>query len=307
VYPFGSAAEFGPDLLLAERSNGSFPAAAPLSPAGGAPWAEVKPSSQPHPGTRREAREREQRLRAGQQREPGQDSRPGGAAPRTLPKGLAVNTTRALVLAGLIAGGWTQVAGIGGVANAENAEPDQTAALDEVVIDPPLADFVREPQVDESALLERAQKDRAARVKAEAVAAKKRAEARAKARAEARARAKAEARARAEALARATREANRNPKSVARLMVADRGWSSSQFSCLDKLWTKESGWNYRAQNRSSGAYGIPQALPGRKMGSVADDWRTNAVTQITWGLKYIADRYGTPCGAWSHSVAHNWY
>jgi murein DD-endopeptidase MepM/ murein hydrolase activator NlpD len=111
----------------------------------------------------------------------------------------------------------------------------------------------------------------------------------------------------AQARARALRNAQRNPKAIARIMVADRGWSASQFTCLDKLWIKESQWNYRAQNPSSGAYGIPQALPGTKMASAGSDWRTNPVTQIEWGLDYIADRYGTPCAAWGHSQDVGWY
>jgi hypothetical protein len=117
----------------------------------------------------------------------------------------------------------------------------------------------------------------------------------------------AQLRARAQANARATRDALRNPQAVARIMVADRGWSSSQFSCLRSLWQRESGWNPRADNPSSSAYGIPQALPGSKMASAGPDWRTNPVTQITWGLGYIASRFGTPCGAWAHSQSHGWY
>jgi hypothetical protein len=85
------------------------------------------------------------------------------------------------------------------------------------------------------------------------------------------------------------------------------GFGIDQFPCLDKLWTKESGWNHKAQNPSSGAYGIPQALPGSKMGTVADDWETNPATQITWGLNYIEGRYGTPCKAWAHSQDVGWY
>jgi len=122
-----------------------------------------------------------------------------------------------------------------------------------------------------------------------------------------RAAAKAAAKARAEAKAKAIRDARSNPKEIARIMAADRGWGDGQFSCLNLLWTRESGWNYRATNASSGAYGIPQALPGSKMGTVASDWRTNPITQITWGLDYIADRYGTPCGAWAHSQSYGWY
>jgi resuscitation-promoting factor RpfB len=90
-------------------------------------------------------------------------------------------------------------------------------------------------------------------------------------------------------------------------MAAARGWGDDQFACLLSLWNKESGWRWNAENKSSGAYGIPQSLPGSKMASVADDWRTNPATQITWGLNYIAGRYGNPCGAWAHSQAKNWY
>jgi hypothetical protein len=101
--------------------------------------------------------------------------------------------------------------------------------------------------------------------------------------------------------------ARKNPKAAARVLLADRGWSSAQFTCLDSLWTRESGWNYQATNPSSGAYGIPQALPGSKMGASGSDWKTNPVTQMRWGLDYIADRYGNPCGAWSHSESVGWY
>jgi murein DD-endopeptidase MepM/ murein hydrolase activator NlpD len=103
------------------------------------------------------------------------------------------------------------------------------------------------------------------------------------------------------------RNAREDPRSVAKLMLADRGWGSSQFSCLNSLWNKESRWEYTAQNPSSGAYGIPQALPGTKMASAGSDWRTNPITQIEWGLDYIADRYGTPCAAWGHSQDVGWY
>jgi murein DD-endopeptidase MepM/ murein hydrolase activator NlpD len=117
----------------------------------------------------------------------------------------------------------------------------------------------------------------------------------------------AQLRARAQAKARATRAALRNPQAVARIMVAERGWSSGQFSCLRSLWQRESEWDPRADNPTSSAYGIPQALPGAKMASAGRDWRTNPVTQITWGLEYIENRFGTPCGAWAHSESHGWY
>jgi hypothetical protein len=82
---------------------------------------------------------------------------------------------------------------------------------------------------------------------------------------------------------------------------------AKQFSCLLKLWNKESGWNHTALNRSSGAYGIPQALPGSKMASAGDDWRTNPITQVKWGIKYVNGRYGSPCGAWNFWQSHHWY
>jgi len=88
---------------------------------------------------------------------------------------------------------------------------------------------------------------------------------------------------------------------------ANYGWGADQFSCLVSLWDKESGWNYQAYNDSSGATGIPQALPGSKMASAGSDWQTNAVTQIAWGLGYIDSVYGSPCSAWGHSQSTNWY
>ncbi|PYD00260.1 phospholipase [Microbacterium esteraromaticum] len=97
-------------------------------------------------------------------------------------------------------------------------------------------------------------------------------------------------------------------KAVARTMAAERyGWGEGEFSCLAKLWTKESGWNYQAYNSNGGATGIPQALPGSKMATAGADWRTNAATQIAWGLGYIDRAYGSPCAAWGHSQAVNWY
>jgi membrane protein involved in colicin uptake len=98
-----------------------------------------------------------------------------------------------------------------------------------------------------------------------------------------------------------------DPRGTARVMLGNYGWSSSQFGCLDSLWMKESGWNSHATNGSSGAYGSPQSLPGSKMASAGSDWQTNPATQIKWGLQYIKDVYGSPCSAWSHSQAVNWY
>ncbi|MEP6853637.1 MAG: ubiquitin-like domain-containing protein [bacterium] len=95
-------------------------------------------------------------------------------------------------------------------------------------------------------------------------------------------------------------------QAIAAKMVSARGWGSGEFQCLVDLWNRESGWNVHASN-PSGAYGIPQALPGSKMATAGPDWENNASTQITWGLGYIASVYGTPCAAWAHSNAYNWY
>jgi hypothetical protein len=94
---------------------------------------------------------------------------------------------------------------------------------------------------------------------------------------------------------------------IAESMLGSYGWSSSQFSCLDSLWNAESGWNVTASNPSSGAYGIPQALPGSKMASAGPGWETDATMQIKWGLGYIQSTYGSPCSAWSHEEADGWY
>ena len=85
------------------------------------------------------------------------------------------------------------------------------------------------------------------------------------------------------------------------------GWGKGQQRAIINLWTKESGWNHKSSNGSSGAYGIPQSLPGRKMASHGKDWRTNPETQIRWGLSYIKGRYGSPNKAWAHFRSHNWY
>ena len=91
------------------------------------------------------------------------------------------------------------------------------------------------------------------------------------------------------------------------LMEEKYGWGDKQYACLDDLWIKESNWNYRASNKRTGAHGIPQALPATKMDSAGTDWRTNPVTQISWGLRYIDVRYDTPCKAWAKFKRSNWY
>ena len=100
---------------------------------------------------------------------------------------------------------------------------------------------------------------------------------------------------------------NGTPQQIAEAMLGSFGWSSSQFSCLDPLWAHESGWSVTAYNAGTGAYGIPQALPGSKMASAGPDWQTNAATQIRWGLEYIKGTYGSPCAAWDHEQATGWY
>jgi len=85
------------------------------------------------------------------------------------------------------------------------------------------------------------------------------------------------------------------------------GWTGGQATCLDELWTRESGFQTGATNPQSGAYGIPQSLPAAKMAAAGADWQTSPATQIRWGLSYIAATYGTPCDAWSHEQAAGWY
>ena len=98
-----------------------------------------------------------------------------------------------------------------------------------------------------------------------------------------------------------------SPQQIAAAMLGSFGWSSGEFGCLQSLWNAESGWNPSASNSISGAYGIPQALPGSKMASAGPDWQTNPATQIKWGLGYIKQVYGSPCAAWSHEQSAGWY
>ncbi|NLU74801.1 transglycosylase SLT domain-containing protein [Streptomyces sp. HNM0575] len=143
--------------------------------------------------------------------------------------------------------------------------------------------------------------------------------ARAHAKAEARKKAEARAEARQQAAKKAERDRERrlaasrsaertkaspsgSPKQVARQIIG----SETQFQCFSQIVERESGWNIHAQN-PSGAYGLVQALPGSKMSSAGPDWRNNAATQVKWGLNYMKDRYGSPCGAWSFWQSNNWY
>jgi hypothetical protein len=99
-----------------------------------------------------------------------------------------------------------------------------------------------------------------------------------------------------------------DPKEIARQILKNKyGYGSGQFDCFNNVIMRESKWDVNATNPSSGAYGIPQALPGSKMATIASDWRTNPATQIIWGIDYMKDRYGSPCSAWGFKASHGWY
>jgi hypothetical protein len=99
-----------------------------------------------------------------------------------------------------------------------------------------------------------------------------------------------------------------DPKEIARQILKNKyGFGASQFNCFNNIIMRESMWRVNATNPSSGAYGIPQALPGSKMATIASDWRTNPATQIIWGIEYMKDRYGSPCAAWNFKSARGWY
>jgi hypothetical protein len=98
-----------------------------------------------------------------------------------------------------------------------------------------------------------------------------------------------------------------DPRALAKALMPEFGLKTSEFGCLDRIWTQESGWNIHADNPSSSAYGIPQALPGSKMSSAGPDWANSAETQIRWGLGYIRDRYGSACSAAGFKSGHGWY
>ena len=101
------------------------------------------------------------------------------------------------------------------------------------------------------------------------------------------------------------RRTNSDPRQIAREMMPEFGFSSSEFSCLDALYVSESDWDMHADNPTSSAYGIPQALDSAH--DLPADYRTNPATQIRWGLGYIRDSYGTPCAAWNFKQSNDWY
>ncbi|GAA1602915.1 lytic transglycosylase domain-containing protein [Actinoplanes couchii] len=203
-----------------------------------------------------------------------------------------------LLLAGLI----------GGVAVARHQDAKQTAAESAAETERLLVARETEHAAARAAR-EEAVKDAA--VKAESVAKTAAAGARSldKAQAKAVAAAKAEAKRKAEEAAGPVPFNGKIPAScdefsgsrqIGCALMLSSGFKIAEFPCLNELWDHESGWNYKAENRSSGAYGIPQSLPGDKMAQFGADWKTNPATQIKWGLSYIKGRYKTPCGAWNN-------
>jgi hypothetical protein len=187
------------------------------------------------------------------------------------------------------------------------AEERQTTHVSRDFVRPPLDDIVEAKKAMQEGL--RKQREAAA-----FAAAKKREQERAEREAAQKAaerkqaaKALAEKRERLKNTKRAPREKTYSAPAGNIKQYAARLVGSGQFGCLDSIFNKESGWNPYATNPSSGAYGIPQALPGSKMASAGSDWRTNPYTQVRWGVSYIKSRYGTPCNAWAHSQQVGWY
>ena len=233
----------------------------------------------------------------------------GNRVSRISVRGFAVASATAVTTVGAVVG----VAS--GTTQPSNDNLEATAADATLLADIPMG---QQAQVQVSSLTQQAE----AQAAAADAAAKKSAEETARLQAAKTAEAKKEAadkeaeRKREEAEARANRDSLRDAssfsakssytveevKAIARQMVP-----ADQFQCFSNIVNHESTWNYQAQNASSGAYGLVQALPGSKMASAGDDWRTNPATQIKWGLNYMNSRYDSPCGAWSFWQANNWY
>jgi hypothetical protein len=233
---------------------------------------------------------------------------------RKTPKITLIAAGSALALAAIAAGTVATWPGNSPAASASLADaasfvgPRNVAAS--AVTDHVMAASVHQLKVNEAAARQAAQRQAIARERA-----RNEARARASAARAAAARAAAARKRRAPATPAAAAQpaaaqpaaASGSPQQIAEGMLGSYGWSSSQFSCLQPLWNAESGWNASASNPSSGAYGIPQALPGSKMASAGPDWQSSAATQIRWGLGYIRSVYGSPCAAWSHEQAYGWY
>jgi hypothetical protein len=230
---------------------------------------------------------------------------------RNTPKITLVAAGSALALAAVAAGtiaAWpgdtpaasASLAGAASLAGSRNAAA--SAATDHA-----MATSVHQLKVSGAAARQAAQRQAIARERARNAARAKAAAARAAAARAAAARAAAARKRQAPAAAAQPVTASGSPQQMAQGLLGSYGWAASQFSCLQPLWNAESGWNASASNTSSGAYGIPQALPGSKMASAGPDWQTSAATQIRWGLGYIRSVYGSPCAAWSHEQSYGWY
>ncbi|MEU9979715.1 transglycosylase SLT domain-containing protein [Streptomyces sp. NPDC050856] len=168
------------------------------------------------------------------------------------------------------------------------------------------ADSAAQKSAEEAARIQAAKDAQAKKEAAEEKAERERAAAAEKKKAEEAE--KAEERASRSAVRDASSFAAKGSYSVAEVQAMARQMvPGDQFQCFSNIVDHESTWNYRATNPSSGAYGLVQALPGSKMASAGADWQTNPATQIKWGLNYMNDRYGSPCGAWSFWQANHWY
>ncbi|EFE67368.1 lytic transglycosylase domain-containing protein [Streptomyces sp. NWU49] len=231
-------------------------------------------------------------------------------------RGFAVASATAVTAVG-------SVVGVASGSTAQNNDVEATASGTTLLADIPAG---QQAQVQTASLTQQAETmaiaaDTSAKKDAEeaarkaaaetAIAKKEAAEKQAKAEKEAKEREEAEAKA-AAASRSATRDASEiavkssytvaEVQSIARQMIP-----GDQFQCFSNIVQRESTWNYLAVNPSSGAYGLVQALPGSKMASAGADWQTNPATQIKWGLGYMNERYGSPCGAWSFWQANHWY
>jgi hypothetical protein len=206
-------------------------------------------------------------------------------------RGIAVASATAVTTVGAVVG------------MASGSEP--TAAAAQPVVDASALDNITGVQatdaqvasLTEQAHTQQAAAEAAAKKKAEEAARKKAAAEAAKKKAEAEARKKAEE---------AEATGNYSVAAVQAMAQSIIG-NSTQYQCFSWIVSRESGWNYRATNASSGAYGLVQALPGSKMASAGADWQTNPATQIKWGLNYMNSRYGSPCGAQQFWEANGWY
>ncbi|WP_345575558.1 transglycosylase SLT domain-containing protein [Streptomyces prasinosporus] len=228
-------------------------------------------------------------------------------------RGFAVASATAVTAVG-------SVVGVASGSTAQNNDAEATASGTTLLADIPAG---QQAQVQTASLTQQAEtmaiaadvsakkdaEEAARKAAAEtAIAKKEAAEKAAKAEAEAKEREEAEAKAARSATRDASQIAVQSSYTVAEVQaIARQMVPADQFQCFSNIVDHESTWNYRAVNPSSGAYGLVQALPGSKMASAGADWQTNPATQIKWGLNYMNERYGSPCGAWSFWQANNWY